>query len=404
MSLRHYGMVRDKENDDGETKAAKGGGDVSGVGGSTAAGDSLPGMFLFAGKTLRAAWFNKKNAPTGMPMSTILDADGMPLPPTFFANEKGGMTHDMGVRYFENNLRRIFNPPLSVEHPAVIVCDGHGSHLTLELVDWARENNVYIVLRPPHTTHKLQGEDVQNFKAIKASFLKSKQDLLEKLDEEVRKRKRKFLPSSLGPEFFVRAIKSVWEKHFSKDQNTKAWARIGVNPFTRSVYWELKEAEERAQKRCEDVGLNYEEAHRIAFGSSPDEDEDEDANSDDEAVEEEEEIHGRLTSATLWHQGPITADRIRELLAADKKKRTEAEAAKEKARAASEEQRLNKLVAARRDAPDLLARMEDEARKEETIDDYYVQDLKTILIAHRITFKSSMKKAELIQLAKDNGL
>ena len=61
-------------------------------------------------------------------------------------------------------------------------------------------------------------------------------------------------------------------------------------------------------------------------------------------------------------------------------------------------------MAARRDAPDLLARMEDEARKEETIDDYSVQDLKTILIAHRITFKSSMKKAELIQLAKDNGL
>jgi hypothetical protein len=90
------------------------------------------------------------------------------------------------------------------------------------LIDYCRENNILIVLRPPHTTHKLQGEDVQNFKNIKADFLKSKMDVLYELTLEAMKSNSK-TPTSLSLKHLMRVLKPVWEKHFARSQNVKAW-------------------------------------------------------------------------------------------------------------------------------------------------------------------------------------
>ena len=57
----------------------------------------------------------------------------------------------------------------------IVVCDGHGSHTTLELIDFCIEHHLILVMRPSHCTHVLQGEDVVNFKNIKADFMKEKQ-------------------------------------------------------------------------------------------------------------------------------------------------------------------------------------------------------------------------------------
>ena len=48
--------------DDGEVLVGKGGGDVSGVGGSNAAGYSIPGMFIFGGGSLDLSKLLSKKA------------------------------------------------------------------------------------------------------------------------------------------------------------------------------------------------------------------------------------------------------------------------------------------------------------------------------------------------------
>ena len=63
---------------------------------------------------------------------------------------------------------------ISPENPAVIIMDGHGSHFTLELLLYCRQVGFKVVLRPPHTTHILQGEDVVHFLVFKEKYHQSK--------------------------------------------------------------------------------------------------------------------------------------------------------------------------------------------------------------------------------------
>jgi hypothetical protein len=48
--------------------------------------------------------------------------------------------------------------------------DGHGSHVTYEMIDAARKSNVILFCLPPHTTHKLQPCDVGAFSPLKRAW------------------------------------------------------------------------------------------------------------------------------------------------------------------------------------------------------------------------------------------
>jgi len=52
----------------------------------------------------------------------------------------------------------------------VLLMDGHSSHYTLELLKYARDNNIVILGYPPHCTHVLQGLDVVCFAKMKREF------------------------------------------------------------------------------------------------------------------------------------------------------------------------------------------------------------------------------------------
>jgi len=45
--------------------------------------------------------------------------------------------------------------------------DGHASHFSLELLEYAQANNIEILGYPPHCTHALQGLDVVCFAKMK---------------------------------------------------------------------------------------------------------------------------------------------------------------------------------------------------------------------------------------------
>lgn len=67
------------------------------------------------------------------------------------------MTGDLEVRF----IRRCIEVPRSITgDPAVLVMDSHGSHFTLDLLTYCRHSGLHGLLRPPHTTHILQREDL----------------------------------------------------------------------------------------------------------------------------------------------------------------------------------------------------------------------------------------------------
>ena len=60
----------------------------------------------------------------------------------------------------------------NIQRPAVLMYDGHGSHLTYQTVISAMENHVIIIALPPHATHALQPLDVGLFKPLKTQWRK----------------------------------------------------------------------------------------------------------------------------------------------------------------------------------------------------------------------------------------
>ncbi|KAK3264332.1 hypothetical protein CYMTET_26912 [Cymbomonas tetramitiformis] len=81
-------IVKGDKEDDGEVLVNKGGGVASAIGGSTAAGESIPACIIFGGADSYLAEWTE-----GAPVSTRIDeSTGRGYPTTFYVNKKGGMT------------------------------------------------------------------------------------------------------------------------------------------------------------------------------------------------------------------------------------------------------------------------------------------------------------------------
>ena len=118
----------------------------------SAAGYVLPPMMIYPRKQLPPAKFR----------------DGA-VPQTLFANSSNGwINSDLFFQWFEFFLGHI--PPT---RPVLLIMDGHGSHMSIKLIELARCNDVHILCLPSHTTHVLQPLDVGVFKSFKSHFSKA---------------------------------------------------------------------------------------------------------------------------------------------------------------------------------------------------------------------------------------
>ena len=131
-------IVLAREGDCGETIVNKGGGDGTGIGGSSADGMDLPGFFIFANNIIHAGAQDSDVAEHVRPVCRRSDPEnlGKPLPCRFWANAKGGVTGDLGIRYTRGCIEPCL-PDLSPEHPAVLIMDGHAMARTSPSTSWS---------------------------------------------------------------------------------------------------------------------------------------------------------------------------------------------------------------------------------------------------------------------------
>ena len=71
--------------------------------------------------------------------------------------ESGYVDSELFIKWMEN----------VPERPIILFIDGHKSHVNLDVVDRARNNDVILFCLPPHITHALQPLDVAVFKSFK---------------------------------------------------------------------------------------------------------------------------------------------------------------------------------------------------------------------------------------------
>ena len=80
----------------------------------------------------------------------------------------GWINKALFLEWFQFFVERI--PPA---RPVLLIMDGHGSHVTVDLIELARENSIHLLCLPSHTSHILQPLDVGVFKSFKTSFSKA---------------------------------------------------------------------------------------------------------------------------------------------------------------------------------------------------------------------------------------
>jgi len=104
--------------------------------------------------------------------------------------------------------------------------DGHSSHYTLELLEYARDNNIVILGYPPHCTHVLQGLDVVCFAKMKEEFHK-----------EIRKFEDLHF-ASVRKGDFAGVFGHAFLRAFTPDSIRAAFEATGVHPFNPDVITE----------------------------------------------------------------------------------------------------------------------------------------------------------------------
>ncbi len=115
-----------------------------------ASGNHLPPALIFPHRNF------KQHVIRGAPVGTFgLAAAG------------GWMNTELFVDVMEHFIKHLGS---TKENPTLLVYDNHESHMSCEVIMLARENGVFIVTLPPHTSDQLQPFDLSVNKALKTVY------------------------------------------------------------------------------------------------------------------------------------------------------------------------------------------------------------------------------------------
>lgn len=119
---------------------------------ASAAGQKISPLIIFKGKNIWNQW--------------MADSNHYDFELAYAASPKGWIEGPI----FLNYLKNVLFPSLGTERPVLIIYDGHSTHVNLDVVHLAIQNDITILKLPPHTSHLLQPLDVAVFKSFKCKW------------------------------------------------------------------------------------------------------------------------------------------------------------------------------------------------------------------------------------------
>jgi hypothetical protein len=133
--------------------------------------------------------------------------------------DNGWITDEVFLGWF-----RLFLDSIQ-ERPLLILCDGHRSHVTLDVIRVAREKGVEMLKLPSHTTQLLQPLDVSVFKSLKTAW-----------DKVLVNYQRTHQFRMLTKAESVDLLCSCWQEGTKPTTIISGFQSTGVYPFCREKY------------------------------------------------------------------------------------------------------------------------------------------------------------------------
>ncbi|KAM4064190.1 DDE superfamily endonuclease [Hirsutella rhossiliensis] len=182
----------------------------------SADGRYIPAFLILSGKVHLEQWYDIKE----------LDGD------TLIGVTETGFTNDQlnlaWIQHFDKHAK-------SKGAWRLLLLDGHGSHHTLDLIEYAEAHNIVLFALPPHLTHLLQPLDVVVFQPYKHYHSRA-------VDFAIRSGASKITKLE-----FLAMIQSIRVKAFKESTILSAFKKTGIHPFNpKPILERLKESNAKA--------------------------------------------------------------------------------------------------------------------------------------------------------------
>lgn len=165
-------------------------------------GTWLPPLVIFKGKR----W------------SDVLKQDAFPNSMVRLS-PKGWINAEIFLEWFQFFIKAIPDA-----RPVVLLMDSHASHIKPEVIQLARENQIYLLTFPAHNKHILQPLDVGVYKALKSYWSDSVKDYMK--NNTTQKPDRSNFHQILNPAFI---------KAFSSSTIKNAFRKCGICPLNKNT-------------------------------------------------------------------------------------------------------------------------------------------------------------------------
>ncbi|XP_030758016.1 uncharacterized protein LOC115883747 [Sitophilus oryzae] len=189
----------------GQITSAERGTLITMCGAINANGNNIPPLLIFPRKYL------KDHMLKGAPNGTI----GAATP-------SGWMTTEIFVQWLKHFI--LYSHPTQ-EFPVLLLMDNHISHISIEAIKLARENNVCLLTLPPHTSHKLQPLDRTVYGPLKSYYNSACQS---------------WLTNNPGKRITIYDISEilgqVYNLAFSTSNCVSGFKATGIFPFNENIF------------------------------------------------------------------------------------------------------------------------------------------------------------------------
>ena len=94
------------------------------------------------------------------------------------SSPSGWTNNDIGLAWLKEVFERETRRYASTGY-RLLLLDGHGSHVTIEFIEYCHEHKILLAVLPPHATHTLQPLDVCMFKPLADAYSTQLQGFLQ---------------------------------------------------------------------------------------------------------------------------------------------------------------------------------------------------------------------------------
>lgn len=175
---------------------------------ASAVGDKLPPLIINRGKNTWDQWMSELGYEN-----------------TSYAATKNGWIDSI---VFEKYMFNTVLPHLGEDPPALLIFDGHSTHIQLRILEEAQKRGVTIIKLPSHASHLLQPLDLSVFKSMKNTW-----------DEKLVQWQRLNVGKRLPKDEFSRIIGEVW-RELNPIIIRNGFKKGGIYPFNRHAVPEDK--------------------------------------------------------------------------------------------------------------------------------------------------------------------